>query len=57
MRVTREALATKRPIWIFRDNTDDLLDWCNHLLTSVVVPVAPYNPRNTDDSVEILFFR
>jgi hypothetical protein len=30
-----------------------LLDWHDHLLEAGVVLVAPYNPRNTDDPLDI----
>jgi hypothetical protein len=35
------------------DSAYDILDWHDHLLTAGVVPVAPYNPRNTDDPLDI----
>jgi hypothetical protein len=53
MRVTRDALAVKQPIWMLGDGAYDLLDWHDHLLEAGVVPVAPYNPRNTDDPLDI----
>ena len=31
------------------DSAYDKLDWHDSLLTAGVVPIAPYNPRNTDD--------
>ena len=31
----------------------DILDWHDHLLTAGVVPIAPDNPRNTDDPKDI----
>ncbi len=49
MRVTRDALAVKQPIWMVGDSAYDTLDWHDHLLAVGVVPVAPYNPRNTDE--------
>ena len=53
MRVTRDALAVAHPIWMVGDSAYDTLDWHDFLLTAGVVPVAPYNPRNTDDPLEI----
>jgi len=35
------------------DSTYDTLDWHDHLLSAGVVPIAPYNPRNTDDPLDI----
>jgi hypothetical protein len=35
------------------DRVQDILDWHDHLLAAGVVPVAPYNPRNTNDPLEI----
>ena len=32
------------------DSAYNILDWHGHLLAAGVVPVAPYNPRNTDNS-------
>ena len=49
MRVTRDALAVAQPIWMIGDSAYDTLDWHDSLLTAGVVPIAPYNPRNTDD--------
>jgi hypothetical protein len=53
MRVTRDALAVNTPIWMLGDSAYDILDWHDHLLAAGVVPVAPYNPRNTDDPLDI----
>ena len=53
MRVTRDALAVKQPMWMLSDSAYDILDWHDHLLSTGVVPVAPYNPRNTDDPLDI----
>ena len=53
MCVTRDALAVKQPIWMVGDGAYDLLDWHDHLLEAGVVPIAPYNPRNTDDPLDI----
>ena len=35
------------------DNAHGTLDWHDLLLTAGVVPIAPYNPRNTDDPLDI----
>jgi hypothetical protein len=53
MRLTRDALAIKQPIWIVGDSAYYTLDWHDHLLVTGVVPVATYNPRNTDDPKNI----
>ena len=53
MRVTRDALAVDTPIWMLGNSAYDILDWHDHLLAAGVVPIAPYNPRNTDDPLDI----
>jgi hypothetical protein len=53
MRVTCDALAVDTPIWMLGDSAYDLLDWHDHLLAAGAVPIAPYNPRNTDDPLDI----
>jgi hypothetical protein len=53
MRVTRDALAVKHPIWMIGDSAYDTLDWHDYLLVRGIVPIAPYNPRNTDDPLDI----
>jgi hypothetical protein len=53
MRVTRDALAVAQPIWMVGDSAYDTLDWHDYLLDAGVVPIAPYNPRNTDDPLDI----
>jgi hypothetical protein len=53
MRVTRDALAVEQPMWMVGDSACDTPDWQDHLLAAGVVPVAPYNPRNTDDPKDI----
>ncbi len=53
MRVTRNALAVDTPIWMLGDSAYDVLDWHDHLLAAGVVPITPYNPRNTDDPKDI----
>ena len=35
------------------DSAYDTLDWHDYLLTAGVVPIAPHNPRNTDDPKDI----
>ncbi|EMA69257.1 hypothetical protein C468_01770 [Halorubrum kocurii JCM 14978] len=49
MRVTRDAIAVAKPIWMIGHSAYDTLDWHDHLLAAGVVPVAPYNARNADD--------
>jgi hypothetical protein len=53
MRVTRDALAVETPIWMLGDSAYDILNWHDYLLAAGVVPIAPYNPRNTDDPLDI----
>ena len=53
MRVTRDALAVDQPIWMIGDSAYDTLDWHDSCRQQVVVPIAPYNPRNTDDPKDI----
>ena len=53
MRVTCNALAVDQPIWMIGDSAYDTLDWHDYLLIAGVVPVAPYNARNTDDPLDI----
>jgi len=53
MRVTCDALAAEKPIWMLGDSAYDTLGWHDHLLAAGVVPVAPYNARNTDDPKDI----
>ncbi len=35
------------------DSTYDILDWHDYLLAAGVMPIAPYNQRNTDDPKDI----
>jgi len=49
-RVTR---SPSKPIWMLGDSAYDTLGWHDHLLAAGVVPVAPYNARNTDDPKDI----
>jgi len=53
MRVTRDALAVKQPIWMLGDSVYDILDWHDFLLDAGVVAIAPYNPRNTSEPFDI----
>ncbi|MFC7251913.1 transposase [Halomicroarcula sp. GCM10025324] len=53
MRVTRDALAVETPRWMIGDSEFDMLEWHDHLLAQAVVPIAPYNPRNTNDPLDI----
>jgi len=53
MRVTRDALAVAKPIWMVGDSAYDTLEWHDHLLAAGVVPLAPYNARNAADPKDI----
>jgi hypothetical protein len=53
MRVTRDALAVEKPLWMIGDSAFDILNWHDMLLEENVVPVTPYNQRNTDDPLDI----
>ena len=53
MRVTRDALAVKTPRWFLGDSEFDMLEWHDWLLEQSVVPIAPYNPRNTNNPLDI----
>ena len=53
MRVTRDALAVKTPRWLLGDSEFDMLEWHDWLLEQSVVPIAPYNPRHTNDPLDI----
>ncbi len=53
MRVIRDALTIKYPIWMLGDSAYDILDWHDFLLEAGVVPIAWYNPRNTTDPLDI----
>ncbi len=53
MRVTHDALAVESPRWMIGDSEFDMLEWHDHLLAQAVVPIAPYNPRNTADPLDI----
>jgi hypothetical protein len=53
MRVTCDALVVAKPMWMLGDSAYETLDWHDHLLAAEVVPVAPYNARNTDDPKDI----
>jgi hypothetical protein len=41
------------PRWMIGDSEFDMLGWHDHLLRQAVVPIAPYNPRNTSDPHDI----
>jgi hypothetical protein len=43
MRVTGDALAVNKPIWMIGDSAFDILNWHDALLEESVVPVAPAN--------------
>ena len=53
MRVTTDALAVAKPLWMIGDSAYDTLDWHDYLLGLRIVPVAPYNPRNSTDPLDI----
>ncbi|AUX09842.1 transposase [Halalkaliarchaeum desulfuricum] len=52
-RVTQDALAVGDPNWMLGDSAFDMLNWHDDLIEEGVVPVAPYNERNTDDPYDI----
>ncbi|MFB6300340.1 MAG: transposase [Halobacteriales archaeon] len=52
-RVTEDALAVKKPLWMIGDSAFDILAWHDDLLLQNVVPVAPYNQRNANDPLDI----
>lgn len=54
-RVTRDALAVKHPVWMVVDAAFDMLGWHDDFVEELVVPVAPYNPRNTDEPLAIKY--
>jgi hypothetical protein len=54
-RVTRDALAIEKPMWMIGDAAFDMLDWHDDCIEENVLPIAPYNPRNTDDPLDIEF--
>ena len=53
MRVTRDAHAVEHSTWMISDSAYDTLVWHDHLPDAGVVPIAPYNPRNTDNPLDI----
>ncbi len=53
MRVTRDVLAVAKPSWMVCDSAYDTLNWHDPCGQQVVVPVAPYNARNTDEPKDI----
>jgi len=52
-RVTRDALAVEKPVWMIGDAAFDMLDWHDDCIEDNVLPIAPYNSRNTDDPLDI----
>jgi len=48
----RDAFAVGKLMWMLGDSAYDI-DWHDQLLAARVVPVTPYNPRNTDDPKNI----
>ncbi len=40
-------------IWMLGDSAYDILEWHDSCSQQVVVPIAPYNPRNTDNPKDI----
>jgi len=53
MHVTRDALTVETLRWFLGDSEFDILEWHDWLLAQSVVPISPYNPRNTDDPPDI----
>jgi len=53
MRVTCDALVVETPRWFLGDSEFDMLEWHDWLLKQSVVPISPYNLRNTDDPPDI----
>jgi len=49
----RDALVVETPMWMLGDSAYDIPDWHDRLLEAGVVPIAPYNPRNTDNPLDI----
>ena len=52
-RITQDALAVKKPVTFVGDAEFDMLDWHDDLIKAGVVPVVPYNPRNTNNPPDI----
>ena len=52
-RITEHALAVNTPVTFVGDTEFDMLDWHDDLIEAGVVPVVPYNPRNTNDPPDI----
>nr|WP_311173465.1 transposase [Halobellus sp. ZY16] len=50
MRVTHSLESLR---WMIGDAEFDMLEWHDHLLAQVVVPIIPHNPRNTNDPLDI----
>ncbi len=51
--ITKDAIGVDTAIWMLGDSAYDILKWHDFLLAQEVVPIAPYNPRNTDDPLDI----
>ena len=47
------AKKVDTPRWMIGDSEFDMLEWHDRLLAQAVVPIAPYNPRNTNDPLDI----
>lgn len=55
MRVTKEALAVKKPTVMIGDSGLDILGWHDLLLGQEVLPLARYNPRNMADPLAVKY--
>ena len=53
MCVTRDALTVDQPIWMIGDSAYDTLERHDHLLAARGRANRLYNPRNTDDPLDI----
>lgn len=54
-RITRDALVVGTPIRMLGDADFDIFEWHDGLIDKVVVPVTLYNPRNTNDPLDIRY--
>lgn len=52
-RVTHDALAVEKPVWMIGDAAFDMLSWHNDCIEDNVLSIVPYNSRNTDDPLDI----
>lgn len=52
-RVTQDALTVGKPTSMLGDGAFDMLAWHDDLIEEGVVPIAPYNQRNADDTYDI----